>query len=206
MDVYFVRHGQTDGNVARRHQHPDTPLNEEGREQADRRAHDLRRVQATHLITSTQKRALETARVIGRVSDLIPETYPDFEEWKRPDFLLGERLLSLVTLQFAVRWFFGIDEASMHDGESYRDVLMRIVRARQQLEKLPRSAKVIVVSHSVFMNLFIAHACKSTRLGLFSAVIIYARMFMTKNTAVVHLRFTKSAAKHGCGWKVVDRW
>ena len=34
MDVYLVRHGQTDGNVGHRHQHPNTDLNEHGLVQA----------------------------------------------------------------------------------------------------------------------------------------------------------------------------
>ena len=74
MDIYFVRHGQTDGNVAGRHQHPDITLNELGKLQVARVAKLLKGMKPTHLITSTNKRAMETAMVIGREGDLIPET------------------------------------------------------------------------------------------------------------------------------------
>jgi broad specificity phosphatase PhoE len=91
MDLYLVRHGQTDGNVARRHQHPAIELNEQGKEQVKKVAKVIRHMKPTHLITSTNVRAVETARQIGLVTDLIPETYPAFEELKRPPFLIGER-------------------------------------------------------------------------------------------------------------------
>ena len=86
MDLYLVRHGQTDGNVAKRHQHPSISLNETGQKQARKVAKVLRHIKPTHIITSTNVRAVETARQIGIVVDVIPETYPPFEELKRPQF------------------------------------------------------------------------------------------------------------------------
>ena len=64
MEVYFVRHGETDGNVARRHQHHDTALNEIGIEQAKKVASEITNLKPTHLITSTQLRAVQTTKII----------------------------------------------------------------------------------------------------------------------------------------------
>jgi broad specificity phosphatase PhoE len=123
MDIYFIRHGQTDGNVARRHQHPDIDLNEMGKLQVARTAKLVKRLRPTHLITSTSKRAVETAQAIGLATDLIPETYPAFEELKRPTFLIGKRFHDSDSLKYIWGWFFGVKAAPMHDGESYADFL-----------------------------------------------------------------------------------
>ena len=74
MEVYLVRHGQTDGNVGRRHQHTSTKLNQLGRAQAARVAEQIVKLAPTHIITSTNMRAVETASIIGQACNLIPET------------------------------------------------------------------------------------------------------------------------------------
>jgi broad specificity phosphatase PhoE len=203
MDVYFIRHAQTDGNVARRHQHPNTPLNEVGSEQLKVVAEEVRRLKPTHLITSTHVRALLTAREIGNACDLIPETYPAFEEFKRPDFLVGERLLSLVTFRFVWRWFWGFPDASQHDGESYVDFVRRIGVARRQLEELPANAKVVVVSHSIFINFFLEHMCDPRPMGLFRASIRLFKIFMLRNASITHLRYTETRRKGACDWQFI---
>ena len=62
MDVFFVRHGQTDGNIAQRYQHPDTRLNEVGKAQAEAIAGKIATLEPTHIITSTQLRAVILVR------------------------------------------------------------------------------------------------------------------------------------------------
>jgi alpha-ribazole phosphatase len=204
MDVYFIRHGQTDGNVARRHQHPDTPLNDIGLAQAQVIAEHLTVLSPDYLITSTNKRALETARAIGLACGLIPETYPVFEELKRPTYLLGERMLGRTTLAYIVRWFLGDTRASMHDGESYQAFSQRIERARQALEQLPPTAVVVVVSHSVFINFFIAQMSHRRRMSMVEALVWFIKILLTKNTSVTHVRFlTRHAHKPGRGWRVM---
>ncbi|MCU0678464.1 MAG: histidine phosphatase family protein [Candidatus Pacebacteria bacterium] len=200
MDVYFVRHGQTDGNVAQRHQHPDISLNEVGKVQASTVAKLIRRIRPTHLITSTNKRALETATQIGLTTDLIPETYPAFEELRRPAFFIGKRFSDPETLRYVWGWFFGMKSASMHDGESYADFRQRLIAARSHLANLPDSARVVVVSHAVFINFFIEHMNKDGHMGLRRAAWRIIAIFRIKNTAVTHLRYENGR------WRIVERF
>ncbi len=200
MDVYFVRHGQTDGNVAQRHQHPDIGLNENGQRQASQVAKVIRRLRPTHLISSTHKRALETATHIGLVTDLIPETYPAFEELKRPAFFIGKRFYDKETLKYVWGWFFGLKSASMHDGESYDDFRRRIISARTHLENLAPSAKVVVVSHAVFINFFLEHMNRDHHMGLRRAAWRIIAIFRIKNTAITHLQYRDGR------WRVVGRF
>jgi broad specificity phosphatase PhoE len=204
MDVYFVRHGQTDGNAAHRHQHPHSDINEVGKVQVDNVAALLSDLAPTHLITSTHVRALETARVIGVACNIIPETYPPFEELHQPEYLVGERLIGMVTLRYVTRWFFNRPDGAMHDGESYEAFRMRLVAARRHLESLPADARVVVVSHSVFINFFIAHMTHPRRLGLIAAARLFLRILIMKNASIIMVRYSKTKAKHGhTGWRLM---
>ncbi|MFM2424293.1 MAG: hypothetical protein RLZZ70_684 [Candidatus Parcubacteria bacterium] len=189
MDVYFVRHGQTDGNVAKRHQHPNIELNEQGKSQAIKVAERIALLDPTHLITSTNKRAVETARVIGLRTDRVPETYAAFEELHRPQFLIGHRFTSVLTLSYLWRWFFGISAASMHDGESYTDFLDRLDAARAYLKQLPTDSRVVVVSHAVFIHFFIEHMNRPYRMNLLRAAIRFFKILRLQNTAIIHIRY-----------------
>ncbi len=200
MEIYLVRHGQTDGNVARRHQHPEILLNEKGRLQAMSVAKLLRKVRPTHLISSTAPRALETAKFIGLDIDVIPETYPCFEELKRPDYLLGERMLAGESLKYVAGWFFGLQSASMHDGESLKSFQDRIHLALEHLLSLPPKSRVVIVSHSVFINFLLEEITNGGRFGLRRAIIRFWHILKTPNTAVTHLRYKNER------WQIVEKF
>jgi glucosyl-3-phosphoglycerate phosphatase len=207
MDIYLVRHGQTDGNVAGRHQHPNITLNEQGQLQARQVATLLRRIRPTHLITSTNIRAMETAKHIARETDLIPETYPAFEELRRPAYLIGERMLAWTALKYALGWFLGLKSAAMHDGESHADFLARLATARSHIMSLPDKSRVVIVSHSVFINFFLEHMNKDKPMGFRRALIRFWHIIRTKNTAVTRVRYYK--AKPGdtqLDWQILARF
>ncbi len=200
MDIYFVRHGQTDGNLAGRHQHPDISLNETGKLQVAKVAKLFKTVKPTHLITSTNKRALETAMVIGRECDLIPETYPNFEEMRRPEFLIGKRFFEWEALKYIWGWLFGVTTSSMHDGESYPDFLRRILAAKKQLTALPSNSRVVIVSHTAFINFFLEHMKREAPMGVIRATIRFLAILRLKNTAVTKVVFQDN------NWRIVDRF
>lgn len=203
MDVYFIRHGQTDGNVARRHQHPETPINELGLQQTKLLKNELIQINPTHLISSTHLRALLTAREIGLMCHLTPQTEDLFREFRRPAFLVGERLLHRNTLRYIWRWFFGFKDASFHDGETYVEFIKRIKAAREYLEALPDDAVVVVVSHSVFINFFLEHMCNSRPMGFWRAALCFIRLLATKNASVTHVQYSDTHSLGVCKWRVV---
>ncbi len=199
MDIYFIRHGQTDGNVARRHQHPNIELNEMGKLQAAAIAKDIKRLSPTHIITSTNVRAVETATKIGLACDLIPETYPAFEELHRPTYLIGRHLYGSHSLKFIFGWWLGMPEATMHDGEDYTAFLARLALAREHLAAMPESAKVVIVSHAVFISFFIEHMENEKRMGFFRALRRFIKMYHIKNTSVTHVVYD---SKRTPAWRV----
>lgn len=199
MDVYLVRHGETDGNVAWRHQHPDTQLNERGKEQVAKAVAAILKLGPTHLLTSTNLRAVETARAIAMATDLTPATSHLFEELHRPTDLFGQRFTSLSTINYITKWFYGWKDG---DGESYPELIQRITKARALLETLPHDARVVIVSHSVFINLFVEHRCREKPLSLPRAFVRFLRIMTHKNTGMTHLHYMKG--KGVCPWEVVQ--
>lgn len=190
MDIYLVRHGQTDGNVAARHQHADTPLNEEGMRQAEAVAKDLLKYNPTHLVTSRQKRALATAEIIGEVTGLIPFNTDELIEIVRPDYLVGERRRGFKMLMYMSLWYLGYRPASRHDGESYEELRERVERAKTHLASLPSDAKAVVVSHAGFITFFLAHLNYAKGLNVFCALRVLLRMLLMRNTQITHLTYT----------------
>ena len=68
MKMYYVRHGQTDWNLARKMQGGQTErnLNETGKEQAEQTRQELADVKYDIIICSPMERAKETARIISQ--------------------------------------------------------------------------------------------------------------------------------------------
>ncbi|MFN3188513.1 MAG: histidine phosphatase family protein [Candidatus Paceibacteria bacterium] len=197
MDVYFIRHGQTDGNVASRHQHANTPLNEVGIEQAKVVAKVLLDYNPTHLVTSTQKRALTTASYISETTGLIPETSDDLVEILRPLYLVGERRGGWRMVVYMSLWYFGYRPASRHDGESYEEMRQRMRRAKNHLATFPSDAKVVVVSHAGFITFFLAHLNYDNALSVFEALGVLWRMTKVRNAQIIHLSYdTKEKEWH----------
>jgi broad specificity phosphatase PhoE len=64
--LLLVRHGETDWNAERRWQgHADVPLNERGRDQAERLAEELENARVDAVYSSDLSRARETAEIVG---------------------------------------------------------------------------------------------------------------------------------------------
>ncbi|MGD9667769.1 MAG: histidine phosphatase family protein [Hyphomicrobiaceae bacterium] len=87
--IYFIRHGETDWNAARRYQgQADVPLNETGRAQARRNGQALRvllpGIAQAHFVASPLGRTLETMRIVRNELGLVPG-----------DFSVDPRLIEL---------------------------------------------------------------------------------------------------------------
>jgi 2,3-bisphosphoglycerate-dependent phosphoglycerate mutase len=199
MEIYLVRHGQTDGNLAMRHQSQQTTLTPLGRQQIAEAAAKVKEFQPTHLLSSTLIRTLESARIIGDACDLIPDTNEAFRELDRPRFLQGHFLKSLGSMWFYSLWYFGLTNHEKHGGESYRALRERVEKAKEVLAGYPHDARVVVVSHSVFINFFVAHACQKHALLPWQAAYRFIKVLTIKNGSITKMTFDPTKRK-GCAW------
>lgn len=78
--IFFIRHGETDWNAARRYQgQADIPLNEKGRAQAQRNGQALRArlpgIAQAHFVASPLGRTLETMHIVRAELGLDPSDF-----------------------------------------------------------------------------------------------------------------------------------
>jgi probable phosphoglycerate mutase len=79
--ICFIRHGETDWNVAKRIQgHTDIPLNETGRAQALAMAFNAAHQRFHAIYSSDLTRALETARALAQREDQMVKLLPQLRE------------------------------------------------------------------------------------------------------------------------------
>lgn len=200
MEIYLVRHGETNGNLAHRHQHDSTPLTFKGEAQAKEAAEQVAALAPTHLLTSNLLRAVETARIIGERCDLVPETSSLFVELERPKHLRGHSHFSLRSLWFYVRWYVG----RVAVGEKYAELRTRIEAAKDHLATYAPDSRVVVVSHAVFITLFVGHLCRTRALRPCLAAAAFMRILTMRNGNMLRVRFDPQAEKGKCAWTVEE--
>lgn len=201
MEIYFIRHGQTDGNVARRHQANTTRLTTLGRQQAETAALAVKEIKPDYFLSSSMVRAIETSSVIAREIDMIPSTGALFAELERPPGMYGYHHNDPRSLWFYIRWYFGLVNTKRTGGESYADFRARLAQAQAALRKYPSNAKLVVVSHSVFINFFIAHMCNKRRLTPWRATWYFIKIFRIKNGSITKVLYNPDM-KTSCAWNV----
>jgi len=202
MEIYLVRHGETDGNVARRHQVENTPLTPVGKQQALIAAETIKKLRPTHLITSTLVRAVETASIIGGACDLTPQTDSKFIEIVRPKYLYGYHHRSLQSLWFYFWWYLGKDSPVVAEGESYRALRERIGLAKKHLSDYPEDARVVVVSHAVFISMFVAHICRHRALSPWRAALTFLKILTMSNGRITTITYNATKDSSHCPWSI----
>lgn len=201
MEVFLIRHGQTTGNMAGRHQEDRSDITEKGKLQATLAAQIVTADQPTKLITSTMLRAVETARIVGLMTDLIPETNAMFAEIEKPKRLNGHLLKSIYSLWFYTRWYLGWT-TKREGGESYKELRERIKAGKEYLVSHGAEAKIAVVSHSAYINFFLLHLDNDRPAGPLRAALCFFKILTIKNGTVIHLTYDAKREEKGRGWKV----
>jgi broad specificity phosphatase PhoE len=157
VTIYFVRHGETDWNLAQRYQgQRDIPLNATGRAQAARNGRALalalgRETGALDYVSSPLVRARETMEIMRREIGLPPDGYRTDDRLREIDYghwegeLWGE--LSVKDPQgFAAReadrWGW-----QPRGGESYRELSERVAGWLGEIER-----DVVVAAHGGVMR------------------------------------------------------
>lgn len=159
-EVFMVRHGQTDSNVAGLfHGATDTPLNATGLRQAElvaRRVATLEELQSLH--TSPLKRAFVTAEAISRQVGLSLHIHPDLQEMNFGD---AEGLVMAAMIE---RWpdlarRFADDEdtdARFPGGESRGEFHQRVRLALDEIVTGYAGQRIVVVAHGGVISSLVA--------------------------------------------------
>lgn len=203
--IYFVRHGQTEGNKMRIHQSADECLTSKGRLQAHHVAHVLETKNIEVLLSSPYRRARETAAIISSHIHVPFVVEESVIEIRRPDHLYGQTYYSWDTLIYFLklfkdrehpRWDFAGAENMFALRNRIEDVKRKIAKMEEQ--------HIVIVSHDVFMNLFLEQVCKQNKLTLKEFLQIIMKVKRTPNTGVIHISFNLNATKGTCPWSLEE--
>jgi len=177
-DFYFIRHGETDWNLAHRGMgQKNIPLNPRGLEQAHEAARILAKVSIETVCYSPLDRAKDTAKIIAANRNCSLVEVPDLTEccW-------GDREGDLKG-KWIDDWIAG---ANINGAELYSDFLQRSLRGI--IKALAHKGPVLVVSHG----------------GVFWAVQQFAQLgqrFDLRNGVPIFLR---APLKAGMPWSASE--
>ncbi len=89
MNLYFIRHGESEGNSKQFHQGENVSLSDVGIRQANAVARYFKQTKIEKIYTSPHLRAKHTAEIIAKVLELSTEHIEFLKELKRPTELEG---------------------------------------------------------------------------------------------------------------------
>lgn len=151
--IYFVRHGETEGNVGKFFQTHDTPLTERGHTGAQAIAERLRHLTIDVIFASHFHRAQQTAGYISEAIEKPIETIESLHEIQQSFVVRSKQWDSEEGAQFVEdRDLNFFDPTWKVDGaENHAVVLERIKNAVEVIENHP-AQNIVVVSHGLFLR------------------------------------------------------
>jgi broad specificity phosphatase PhoE len=145
----LIRHAESVWNASGRWQgQADPPLSERGRRQAEAVAADLAGIRFDVLISSDLARALETARIIGRVAGVEPQPDRRLRELDVGAWAgLGREEIARRAPERLARFESGDPDVRPGGGETRREIRQRVRRAFADLAARHDGRRVAVVTH-----------------------------------------------------------
>jgi probable phosphoglycerate mutase len=154
MKLYFARHGESEANVQQVfwNQPEKYGLTDKGREQARALGDNLAGVAFVALYCSPVLRAVQTARIVGRLMGLTPEVADGLREW-HTGILEGQKCTKETE---ALHWWVTAQwmkhdnhDARIEGGESFHDIRARFMPFVAGLEEKYRhtDANLLLISH-----------------------------------------------------------
>ncbi|HTH93327.1 MAG TPA: histidine phosphatase family protein [Candidatus Paceibacterota bacterium] len=182
--IYFVRHGQSEGNSGPIRQTAETPLTEKGREQAQIVAKRCKNIPTELMVCSTMVRTRQTADAIlaevpqpVEYSDLFVERRRTSDELGKPkDDPKALEVEKVIVEHFAEPGFRYSDE------ENFDDLKERAKKALEYLANRPEET-ILVVSHGFFMRVLMSYVVFGDELTG-KECQQFIRKFETENTSI----------------------
>jgi len=160
MQLYLVRHGETESNKQKRYQGwMESPLSEQGLKQAEKAGLFLGGKNIDSVFCSDLQRAIHTARVIGSFCGLQPEITPMLREihFGRWEGLTYEEIEAQWGEEVR-RWFDDPFTRSAPEGETVEEVGERMLAFIEKLEaNRPDCREAVVVSHGGSIRALLQH-------------------------------------------------
>ncbi len=157
--ILLVRHGQTNANATGFYMGwSDEDLNESGYIQARRLSTRLASLPITSIYTSPLRRAYTTAAILAKSNKLELTVLDDLIEIRLGDW--QGLHMDKIKRRWPELWQQSRtdpSELTLPNGESYRQVTERAVRALKIVVAANRGKQAVIVTHEVIVKVLIAH-------------------------------------------------
>ena len=195
--VYLVRHGQTNGNSVGYVPNKEEPLNETGLMQAAQLAERVENLSVDKLVVSDFLRAQQPLAPVVEQKKREPEVVPAFGEMFEPTSIHGLKDEDEKVIEHRTNRNANVANAAwrQEDGENFYDLHERINTAREYLEDL-ETESVLVVSHSFFLQFFVASILLDTKKPTEDLFHIATTLQMS-NTGISYLTYDEGK------WRVI---
>jgi len=147
LRVILLRHGETVYNKEKRLQSPKDSLTDEGKEQILRLQKKLKKFNFDEIISSDEKRAIESTEIISHWLNKDFKKMHLIREKSSGDF--SDKLVSEVDWSLVKGSFL---ERKIPGGESVRDVIIRASEFLKILNEFKQGKTILVVSHGTFFR------------------------------------------------------
>jgi len=190
--VYFVRHGQSEGNVSPIFQPLESPLTGLGREQAAIAAKRLGKISFQALISSPLPRTKETAEIVSRATGVAAEYSDLFVERKKPTGVIGKSLDNPEASKVWREWeeSLFISGKKVEDGENFDEIAARAEAALLFLRQRPEKT-IVVVTHGFFLRTLIAKVILADSFSQANHRNIQTRATMD-NTGISAIKYSRT--------------
>lgn len=187
--VYFVRHGQSEHNVAPVFQAEDSPLSSDGNKQANLVAERASRLNFETIIASPLPRASETAQAISKKTKKKIVFSDLFVERTKPKSINGKPYTDEIANKTWRQWEKSMVTAGMRveDGENYDDIIVRAKKALDYLLERPEKS-ILVVTHGYFLRTIVARVLLAESLNP-AAFKNFHRAASIENTGITVLQY-----------------
>ena len=186
--VYFIRHGESEGNIGPVRQDGFSILSNKGREQAAFMAERCTRLPIDVLIASDMTRAQETATIIGEKIDKEVISSDLFRERRRPSAQTGKPKedANALLIDKEIWNNFGTAGYRHSDEENFEDLRDRAEKALAFIASRPEE-HVAVVTHGFFMRIVMAYVVFRDKLTG-KECELFMRTFHMENTGLTVLK------------------
>lgn len=198
--VYFVRHGQSEGNIAPVFQTLDSPLSEKGKEQAKLIAERVSKLSFETLIASPLPRTKDTAEAVAASTGKDIEYSELFVERVKPSNLGGKSYDDPEADKLWMEWEESLYTPGLRaeDGENFDDLILRADKALAFLKERPEES-LVVVTHGFFLRTIVARVLLGDTLTPESFRKLQSSMEM-ENTGLTVLHYGERY--EGTSWMV----
>lgn len=188
-NIYFVRHGESEGNQARLYQSYVTSLSEKGHLQAKLIADRFSNIEIETIISSDYIRAKQTAKYISEVTgkDIIENQL--FRERKRPSIQENQskEIPELIAIDKEIEDNWGGVEWRCSDEENFVDLRQRAKECFEFLENMTED-NIVVVTHKNFLHCLVWYRLFGINVTPKEAKIITDNFIMS-NTGIVWMQY-----------------